>query len=145
MLAVSQKVTPSSTAWRKIGSAVSSPRDQSSRFAGSPKLMQPNAMRLILSPDEPKRVYSMVMSFTRTECDGVRGCSVVRPRHVPCRSLVHHPCVDGSRWIANAPLVPTGPSPWPLDRRGPVSYTHLRAHETDSYLVCRLLLEKKKK
>src|SRR5665647_1327416 len=25
-----------------------------------------------------------------------------------------------------------------------VSYTHLRAHETDSYLVCRLLLEKKK-
>src|SRR5680860_1504931 len=25
----------------------------------------------------------------------------------------------------------------------PVSYTHLRAHETDSNLVCRLLLEKK--
>ena len=25
-----------------------------------------------------------------------------------------------------------------------VSYTHLRAHETDSYLVCRLLLEKTK-
>src|SRR5664279_5839659 len=25
----------------------------------------------------------------------------------------------------------------------PVSYTHLRAHETDSYLVCRLLHEKK--
>src|SRR5680860_1781415 len=30
-------------------------------------------------------------------------------------------------------------------RPDPVSYTHLRAHETDSYLVCRLLLEKKKK
>ena len=29
--------------------------------------------------------------------------------------------------------------------KNPVSYTHLRAHETDSYLVCRLLLEKKKK
>ena len=29
--------------------------------------------------------------------------------------------------------------------RETVSYTHLRAHETDSYLVCRLLLEKKKK
>ena len=27
---------------------------------------------------------------------------------------------------------------------GTVSYTHPRAHETDSYLVCRLLLEKKK-
>ena len=26
-----------------------------------------------------------------------------------------------------------------------VSYTHLRAHETDSYLVCRLLLEKNAK
>ena len=30
-----------------------------------------------------------------------------------------------------------------VEWRGPVSYTHLRAHETDSYLVCRLLLEKK--
>src|SRR5665647_3487168 len=26
-----------------------------------------------------------------------------------------------------------------IDTPGPVSYTHLRAHETDSYLVCRLL------
>src|SRR5665647_93982 len=33
----------------------------------------------------------------------------------------------------------------PKDWLSPVSYTHLRAHETDSYLVCRLLLEKKKK
>ena len=32
----------------------------------------------------------------------------------------------------------------PLSKEEPVSYTHLRAHETDSYLVCRLLLEKKK-
>src|SRR5665647_3879314 len=31
-----------------------------------------------------------------------------------------------------------GPSTQPMA----VSYTHLRAHETDSYLVCRLLLEK---
>src|SRR5674476_1553638 len=29
--------------------------------------------------------------------------------------------------------------------REPVSYTHLRAHETGRNLVCRLLLEKKKK
>src|SRR5664279_1355224 len=28
-----------------------------------------------------------------------------------------------------------------LDNQQAVSYTHLRAHETDSYLVCRLLLE----
>ena len=31
-----------------------------------------------------------------------------------------------------------------VSRTESVSYTHLRAHETDSYLVCRLLLEKKK-
>src|SRR5664279_2343903 len=31
---------------------------------------------------------------------------------------------------------------WTWDTEA-VSYTHLRAHETDSYLVCRLLLEKK--
>src|SRR5664280_3034390 len=31
------------------------------------------------------------------------------------------------------------------ERAGPVSYTHLRAHETVLDLVCRLLLEKKKK
>src|SRR5680860_1709563 len=36
-------------------------------------------------------------------------------------------------------------SPFFAARTRPVSYTHLRAHETDSYLVCRLLLEKKKK
>ena len=38
---------------------------------------------------------------------------------------------------------PTGVESWRTI--GAVSYTHLRAHETDSYLVCRLLLEKKKK
>src|SRR5450756_1718871 len=32
-----------------------------------------------------------------------------------------------------------------LRSRGAVSYTHLRAHETRHDLVCRLLLEKKKK
>src|SRR5664280_696914 len=32
-----------------------------------------------------------------------------------------------------------------LHNAGPVSYTHLRAHETVLDLVCRLLLEKKKK
>ena len=33
---------------------------------------------------------------------------------------------------------------WVKDGPGPVSYTHLRAHETVLDLVCRLLLEKKK-
>eukprot|EP00658_Telonema_sp_P-2_P028449 TRINITY_DN21796_c0_g1_i2.p1 TRINITY_DN21796_c0_g1~~TRINITY_DN21796_c0_g1_i2.p1 ORF type:complete len:103 (-),score=17.25 TRINITY_DN21796_c0_g1_i2:37-345(-) len=34
---------------------------------------------------------------------------------------------------------------WYEDGNMPVSYTHLRAHETPEHLVCRLLLEKKKK
>src|SRR5665647_3861083 len=38
-----------------------------------------------------------------------------------------------------------GPCRIAQPRTRSVSYTHLRAHETDSYLVCRLLLEKKKK
>ena len=33
---------------------------------------------------------------------------------------------------------------WILNGPETVAYTPLRAHETDSYLVCRLLLEKKK-
>src|SRR5678816_1930337 len=37
------------------------------------------------------------------------------------------------------PLNPTDPDGNPI----PVSYTHLRAHETPEHLVCRLLLEKK--
>ena len=32
---------------------------------------------------------------------------------------------------------------WNVEGTGPVSYTHLRAHETVLDLVCRLLLEKK--
>ena len=34
---------------------------------------------------------------------------------------------------------------WLMMHSKPVSYTHLRAHETRHDLVCRLLLEKKKK
>src|SRR5664279_733234 len=47
--------------------------------------------------------------------------------------------------IATALLIGWLTEPWPpwydaLVLMFPVSYTHLRAHETDSYLVCRLLL-----
>ena len=46
-----------------------------------------------------------------------------------------------------AARVDVGGSPGPggaAHGRGPVSYTHLRAHETVLDLVCRLLLENKK-
>ena len=35
--------------------------------------------------------------------------------------------------------------PYELRLDGAVSYTHLRAHETPEHIVCRLLLEKKKR
>ena len=41
-----------------------------------------------------------------------------------------------SMYINTADEISGVPASWP------VSYTHLRAHETDSYLVCRLMLEK---
>ena len=41
-------------------------------------------------------------------------------------------------------LDPQASSTWVLGL-DPVSYTHLRAHETPEHLVCRLLLEKKKR
>ena len=49
-------------------------------------------------------------------------------------------------WAARTPLFETlfGLAVRVLDERTPVSYTHLRAHETVLDLVCRLLLEKKK-
>src|SRR5665647_2870031 len=47
---------------------------------------------------------------------------------------------DGSKRNANATTLVFMTD---LPTFHPVSYTHLRAHETDSYLVCRLLLEKK--
>ena len=44
------------------------------------------------------------------------------------------------------PLSYQNPPGWTLAPwRVSVSYTHLRAHETPEHLVCRLLLEKKKK
>src|SRR5664279_4275241 len=44
--------------------------------------------------------------------------------------------IIGSRWITPSTWLQVG-----MEQAAPVSYTHLRAHETDSYLVCRLLLE----
>ena len=56
---------------------------------------------------------------------------------------------NNSQKIINyAPIIPKLNPDGTLQNDTPylwaVSYTHLRAHETDSYLVCRLLLEKKK-
>src|SRR5665647_1377915 len=57
-----------------------------------------------------------------------------------CRGVVLSSVQPASRAMPNSVAAPTPPGA----ALKPVSYTHLRAHETDSYLVCRLLLEKKK-
>ena len=61
-------------------------------------------------------------------------------------------CANGapleSGQISKQNLPPDGRNAIPAARNWylfePVSYTHLRAHETEADLVCRLLLEKKK-
>ncbi|MBW6192622.1 hypothetical protein KZ855_25290 [Pseudomonas aeruginosa] len=61
-------------------------------------------------------------------------------------------CVAGaSQWLSLDPDDGSAGDPAPVNPQLPmscpmsVSYTHLRAHETAANLVCRLLLEKKKK
>ena len=58
--------------------------------------------------------------------------------------------IDNREWPSK--IIESAPSWCSVDLRDgnqaliePVSYTHLRAHETPEHLVCRLLLEKKKK
>src|SRR5665811_1945747 len=56
------------------------------------------------------------------------------------RDQLAHPPYQKPELLATAPN-----QLWSWDITKPVSYTHLRAHETVLDLVCRLLLEKKKK
>ena len=65
-----------------------------------------------------------------------------RPLCMVCLVLMLLMCVADR---AGFPLIRGNPVPENVDSWIPVSYTHLRAHETGRNLVCRLLLEKKKK
>src|SRR5665647_3878129 len=67
---------------------------------------------------------------TRPITDGNGLASVKRRKAYSCQGM------------AGLPSAPTGGFSVPRTMARSVSYTHLRAHETDSYLVCRLLLEK---
>src|SRR5680860_1514485 len=84
-------------------------------------LSDPNAVRLC------KSRHGHYSTVARLHAIGVR-------RHI----LLHGTCCGQSEneleWLVRIRTIGVPP----------VSYTHLRAHETDSYLVCRLLLEKKK-
>src|SRR5674536_190224 len=63
-----------------------------------------------------------------------------------CRPLRHAPGREPANPPSRAERRRGGrPSRSRRSPGSPVSYTHLRAHETPEHLVCRLLLEKKKK
>src|SRR5450756_2856472 len=68
--------------------------------------------------------------------------SRARPAGTACRALRASP----SRTSSRSTTTPTCSATCRVSASStPVSYTHLRAHETRHDLVCRLLLEKKKK
>ena len=84
--------------------------------------------------------FLMIRRPPRSTLDRSSAASDVYKRQLPrCAGAVALRDAGGpSRW-------PARPD-WPSAAAGalPVSYTHLRAHETVLDLVCRLLLEKKK-
>src|SRR5664279_822862 len=59
---------------------------------------------------------------------------VLQPHLIPSESMERTLLVGDFLLVNKQVYAPAG-------SLTPVSYTHLRAHETDSYLVCRLLLE----
>src|SRR5665809_48165 len=92
--------------------------------------------------------------------DGEVGTEASSPLHLGYGSGIRAsqaPAKSAPRALLVEPVLdPTRRSPAPLLRAteadlrlqccsSSVSYTHLRAHETKANLVCRLLLEKKKK
>src|SRR5665647_3354039 len=66
------------------------------------------------------------------------------PNSVPGRKRFHRPSAQA--WPLRSSMIGGRAhglvAAWAWTCSWTVSYTHLRAHETDSYLVCRLLLEK---
>src|SRR5450759_4951603 len=70
----------------------------------------------------------------------VEGSIYTCPMHPQIRQVGPGACpICGMALEPEMPTADSGPN------AEPVSYTHLRAHETRHDLVCRLLLEKKKK
>src|SRR5664280_3050653 len=92
------------------------------------------------------------MSFrllqSRDACRTPSGLATCPPcPSLPCAARGQRPCLRRSAEASSDALTPLrraeGDSV--VIREESVSYTHLRAHETVLDLVCRLLLEKKKK
>src|SRR5665648_1227999 len=72
---------------------------------------------------------------------GVSSLAEAKPLVIGVTQIVEHPALDAARDGFIAALEEAGFK----EGVDAVSYTHLRAHETRHDIVCRLLLEKKKK
>src|SRR5664279_5079206 len=76
--------------------------------------------------------FSQYFQAPESYADPIRQYELCKARGMTLVTLTDHDSIEGGLQLIGRP-----------DFFLSVSYTHLRAHETDSYLVCRLLLEKK--
>ena len=84
-------------------------------------------MNIRYGSEESEEFASQIMEFVRYHCMLTSiELSEERGPFLAIRGSIYDP--DEMTWTPPKPIKA-------------VSYTHLRAHETDSYLVCRLLLE----
>src|SRR5665809_48068 len=95
------------------------------------------------SPEETGAFWSPRSACSSTRCPPTPSCTpvTVRRRRSGTSSLVTR---SSESCVRSEPGELSGEDR-ATARDTPVSYTHLRAHETKANLVCRLLLEKKKK
>src|SRR5665213_3929750 len=120
--------------------------------------MQMNAMISAMMPTATNTVYTLLVGFTKiwSPCKRLMEIPVVNCQMPPQSTRAANPAklqlrphFSALMHLANRrALQAAGGRVWiNLDDRQitPVSYTHLRAHETGRNLVCRLLLEKKQK
>ena len=112
--------------------------------------------------DAEGRILHSVCGKPAAVVNRLRGRSQLAPQAVHCAAVgdmlarmhlagrdfaLQQPNLRGlAWWTETVPVVLPflTPAQAQLIRAEPVSYTHLRAHETPEHLVCRLLLEKKK-
>src|SRR5678809_145900 len=83
-------------------------------------------------PARSFRIQGVAGSWQDSQCRCMLSSSFPTTSRLRCGGSILSGKDDAPRYTVHDPMCP-------------VSYTHLRAHETGRNLVCRLLLEKKKK
>eukprot|EP00658_Telonema_sp_P-2_P000483 TRINITY_DN10185_c0_g1_i17.p1 TRINITY_DN10185_c0_g1~~TRINITY_DN10185_c0_g1_i17.p1 ORF type:complete len:178 (+),score=7.65 TRINITY_DN10185_c0_g1_i17:438-971(+) len=105
----------------------------------NPHVGRGTALEVVLVPSSRQNPLKVIRSCLSHPTRPHRGQPAVSPQlSAPTRNARRHD-YHGSFHDIVTYEVP------PYSALIPVSYTHLRAHETPEHLVCRLLLEKKKK